>query len=62
MDNSMPFLDGISTCNILKNTPVLNQDIYLLSGDDDLEDCKADGFLVKPIDEKDLTKIINKYC
>ena len=60
MDNSMPYLDGITTCNIIKNSPVLNQTIYLLSGDDNLDDCKADGFLVKPLTEEDLTKIINK--
>ena len=61
MDNSMPYLDGITTCNIIKNTPILNQTIYLLSGDDNCEDCKADGFLVKPIDENDLKKIVNKF-
>lgn len=61
MDNSMPYLDGITTCNIIKNSPVLNQTIYLLSGDDNCIDCKADGFLVKPLDEEDLNKIINKY-
>lgn len=61
MDNSMPYLDGITTCNLIKNSPVLNQTIYLLSGDDNYDDCKADGFLVKPLDEEDLNKIINKY-
>ena len=61
MDNSMPYLDGVTTCNIIKNTPVLNQTIYLLSGDDNCDGCKADGFLVKPLDEEDLSKIINKY-
>ena len=61
MDNSMPYLDGITTCNIIKNSPVLNQTIYLLSGDDSHEDCKADGFLVKPLDEEDLKKILKKY-
>jgi len=61
MDNSMPYLDGITTCNLIKNSPVLNQNIYLLSGDDNCDDCKADGFLVKPLDERDLKKIINKY-
>ena len=62
MDNSMPYLDGITTCNLIKNSPVLNQTIYLLSGDDNCEDCKADGFLVKPLDEGDLKKIINKWA
>ena len=57
----MPYLDGITTCNIIKNSSVLNQNIYLLSGDDDCEGCKADGFLVKPLDEEDLKKIVNKY-
>ena len=61
MDKSMPYLDGITTCNIIKNSSVLNQNIYLLSGDDDCEGCKADGFLVKPLDEEDLKKIVNKY-
>ena len=61
MDNSMPYLDGITTCNLIKNSPVLNQTIYLLSGDDNCDDCKADGFLVKPLDEEDLKKIINKF-
>ena len=61
MDNSMPYLDGITTCNLIKNSPVLNQTIYLLSGDDNCDDCKADGFLVKPLDEEDLNKIINKF-
>ena len=61
MDNSMPYLDGITTCNLIKNSPVLNQTIYLLSGDDNCEDCKADGFLVKPLDEEDLKKIVNKF-
>ena len=61
MDNSMPYLDGITTCNIIKNTPALNQNIYLLSGDDNCHDCKADGFLVKPLEEEDLKKIVNKF-
>ena len=61
MDNSMPYLDGITTCNLIKNSPVLNQTIYLLSGDDNCDDCKADGFLVKPLDEDELSKIINKF-
>ena len=61
MDNSMPYLDGITTCNIIKNSPVLNQTIYLLSGDDSHDDCKADGFFIKPLEEKDLKKILNKY-
>ena len=61
MDNSMPYLDGITTCNLIKNSPVLNQTIYLLSGDDNCDDCKADGFLVKPLDEDELNKIINKF-
>lgn len=60
MDNSMPYLDGITTCNLIKNSPVLNQTIYLLSGDDNCDDCKADGFLIKPLDEEDIKKIINK--
>ena len=60
MDNSMPYLDGITTCNLIKNSPVLNQTIYLLSGDDNCDDCKADGFLVKPLDEEEIKKIINK--
>ena len=61
MDNSMPYLDGITTCNIIKNSPVLNQTIYLLSGDDSHDDCKADGYFVKPLDEEDLKKILKKY-
>ena len=61
MDNSMPYLDGITTCNLIKNSPVLNQTIYLLSGDDSHDDCKADGYFIKPLDEKDLKKILNKY-
>ena len=60
MDNSMPYLDGITTCNIIKNSPVLNQTIYLLSGDDEIEDCKADGFLIKPLTKDDLYKIVKK--
>ena len=61
MDNSMPYLDGITTCNLIKNSPILNQTIYLLSGDDNCDGCKADGFLVKPLAEEDLSKIINKF-
>ena len=61
MDNSMPYLDEITTCNLIKNSPVLYQTIYLLSGDDNYDDCKADGFLIKPLDEEDLNKIITKY-
>ena len=60
MDNSMPYLDGITTCNIIKNSSLLNQNIYLLSGDDECEGYKADGFLVKPLEEEDLRKIVNK--
>ena len=61
MDNSMPYMDGITTCNIIKSSPVLNQTVYLLSGDDNHEDCKADGFFVKPLDEEDLKKILKKF-
>ena len=57
MDAEMDILDGITTCNIIKDNRAINQKVYLLSGDP--RDCKADGYCSKPLTEADLKKIIN---
>ena len=57
MDVEMDVLDGIATCNIIKDNRAINQKVYLLSGDP--RDCKADGYCSKPLTEADLKKIIN---
>lgn len=57
MDAEMDVLDGIATCNIIKDNRAINQKVYLLSGDP--RDCKADGYCSKPLTEADLKKIIN---
>ena len=56
MDAEMDVLDGITTCNIIKDNRAINQKVYLLSGDP--RDCKADGYCSKPLTETDLKKII----
>jgi len=57
MDVEMDVLDGITTCNIIKDNRALNQKVFLLSGD--LKDCKADGYCSKPLTEADLKRITN---
>ena len=55
MDVEMDVLDGITTCNIIKDNRAINQKVYLLSGDP--KDCKADGYCSKPLTETDLKRI-----
>ena len=55
MDVEMDVLDGITTCNIIKDNRAINQTVYLLSGDP--KDCKADGYCSKPLTEADLKRI-----
>jgi CheY-like chemotaxis protein len=57
MDVEMDVLDGITTCNIIKDNRAINQTVYLLSGDP--KDCKADGYCSKPLTEVDLKRITN---
>lgn len=57
MDVEMDILDGITTCNIIKDNRALTQKVFLLSGDP--RDCKADGYCSKPLTEADLKKITN---
>ena len=57
MDVEMDILDGITTCNIIKDNKALCQKVYLLSGDP--KDCKADGYCSKPLTEADLKRITN---
>ena len=57
MDVEMDVLDGITTCNIIKDNRAINQMVYLLSGDP--KDCKADGYCSKPLTEADLKRITN---
>ena len=57
MDVEMDVLDGITTCNIIKDNRALNQKVFLLSGDP--KDCKADGYCSKPLTEADLKRITN---
>ena len=57
MDVEMDILDGITTCNIIKDNRALNQKVFLLSGDP--KDCKADGYCSKPLTEADLKRITN---
>ena len=59
MDVEMDILDGITTCNIIKDNRALTQKVFLLSGDP--RDCKADGYCSKPLTEADLKKIINIF-
>jgi CheY-like chemotaxis protein len=57
MDVEMDILDGITTCNIIKDNKALYQKVFLLSGDP--KDCKADGYCSKPLTEADLKRITN---
>ena len=57
MDVEMDVLDGITTCNIIKDNRAINQKVYLLSGDP--KDSKADGYCSKPLTEADLKRITN---
>jgi CheY-like chemotaxis protein len=57
MDVEMDILDGITTCNTIKDNRALYQKVFLLSGDP--KDCKADGYCSKPLTEADLKRIAN---
>lgn len=60
IDKNMPFIDGITTCALLKSIVELNDiKIYMLSAESDLKECKVDGFYEKPISNKAIEEIIH---
>jgi len=62
IDKNMPFIDGVLTCNIIKNIVEFSDiKIFMLSSDINIIQCKVDGFFEKPIcsnDIKEMLKII----
>ena len=62
IDKNMPFIDGVSTCTLIKNIVEFSDiKIYMLSSDVNLIQCKVDGVFEKPIcsnDIKEMLKII----
>ena len=59
MDLEMPYLNGIKTCNIIKGISGINIPIFILSGDEP-DDCMADGYCNKPLNEIDIIKKLDK--
>ena len=59
MDLEMPYLNGIKTCNIIKGINGINIPIFILSGDEP-DDCKADGYCNKPLNEIDIINKLDK--
>ena len=62
IDKNMPFIDGVLTCNIIKNIVEFSDiKIFMLSSDVNVIQCKVDGVFEKPIcsnDIKEMLKII----
>ena len=59
IDKNMPFIDGVLTCNIIKNIVEFSDiKIYMLSTDVNLLQCKVDGFFEKPISTNDIKEIL----
>ena len=55
----MPFMDGVTTCTLLKNIIELNDiKIYMLSSDVEMNECKIDGFFEKPISNNAIQEIV----
>ena len=59
MDLEMPFLNGIKTCNIIKSIKEANIRVFILSGDEP-NDCLADGYCNKPLNEVDIVNKLDK--
>ena len=59
MDLEMPYLNGITTCNIIKNIHETNVRVYILSGDEP-DNCEADGCCNKPLNEIDIINKLDK--
>ena len=59
MDLEMPFLNGIKTCNIIKSIKEANIRVFILSGDEP-NDCLADGYCNKPLNEVDIINKLDK--
>ena len=59
MDLEMPYLNGIKTCNIIKSIKETNIPVYILSGDEP-NDCEADGYCNKPLNEVDIINKLDK--
>ena len=59
IDKNMPFIDGVTTCTLLKNIVELNDiKIYMLSSECEIKECKVDGYYEKPISNKAIEEII----
>ena len=59
IDKHMPFIDGVTTCTLLKNIIELNDiKIYMLSSDVEMNECKIDGFFEKPISNNAIQEIV----
>ncbi len=68
MDVQMPEMDGLEATRILKadattsNIPVLALTSYAMKGDKErILEAGCDGYLAKPIDIKELLKIVAEY-
>ena len=68
MDVQMPKMDGLGATRILKadattsNIPVLALTSYAMKGDKErILEAGCDGYLAKPIDIKELLKIVAEY-
>ena len=59
MDLEMPYLNGIKTCNIIKSIKEVNIRVFILSGDEP-NDCLADGYCNKPLNEVDIVNKLDK--
>ena len=59
MDLEMPYLNGIVTCNFIKNIKEIKIPIFILSGDEP-KDCEADGYCNKPLNEIDIINKLDK--
>ena len=59
MDLEMPYLNGIVTCNFIKNINQIKIPIFILSGDEP-NDCEADGYCNKPLNEVDIINKLDK--
>ncbi len=59
IDKNMPFIDGVTTCTLLKNIVELNDiKIYMLSSECEIKECKVDGYYEKPISNQAIEEII----
>ena len=65
IDENMPFLNGTTSCLLLKNSKEMNFiPICLLSGDGSIisgEECLADMILSKPLKKNELNNIFKTY-